>query len=269
MEDHEVRAGRVEAGNNEVAIARFVELQMEKIYEARLRGVTDGIYQEQLGEYSKPKMATEKIKEQIWDLVLDRVLMERQGNNVPLTAVWQQENERFIKGVRQVTETRIPQAREATGSDNEMFVAFNSIDSGEEGVPYHVMTVYRPENGWSVGVADRACAHLAVEAIKNYLEGKPNERFTFDQDAERAVREENLIVNKEDKSIVFKGVNGLDMSWAVFHPGDGLKQAMETIRMAGDPLDGEIVFFHQMIVCQNERKENPNTGNERVVITVD
>lgn len=170
-------------------------------------------------------------------------------------------------GLGNIIEDRLPQLRDLVSTNSEFAFAMDRIltNSGDNLEEVAVVTAYFPGRGWSCSIPIGNCPAQAAAQFESLLEGRLNKDDfpTFSGDIDVAESDGRLEVQKNERVIVFRDREGLDIHKGVFH-GDGtLVEAMETMQMMMDPFIGEDKF--KFIVFKDDSELVVDRGEPIVI----
>jgi hypothetical protein len=163
--------------------------------------------------------------------------------------------ESYLLGVNRLLKSRPQELKDATSDPNSLAISFDEVGGDSNGIRGQtVLTVYRPDRGWTLIAPTGACPSLASSYLEGYLSGTlPDDKrhAAFAESMKRLEDDGVVKFDREKKVVVFKDVSRLDPGKAVFH-GEGYTaiQAFETLSIAGDPFQGER-YFHDILYKEN------------------
>jgi hypothetical protein len=195
------------------------------------------------------------------------VFMECDKKGVPVE--WSRLNKKWVDGYLEkllsLSRSRIDELRSCVGGENDMVLGFDNLSLGNTGLD--VVTVLRPGRGWAVVFPNSNCPQHAAAAIRDQVTGSEG-RGDFPnmtKQVEEAIADGDVVVDRDRKVMVFRKMDTINPYMAVFHGDGNLVQAMETLRMAGDPYENQV--FGQIVISKGEVEEK--VMGEKITITFD
>lgn len=200
-----------------------------------------------LDKYEKGSRAYDLIYNDVWLMVESMYIGSDNRDALDLKTLTEDSMLYIMQEIRQIVDRRPNELKNMNLPDGGRAIQIDTIpiDHNEPDYGLKVLTTYIPKRGWTVTIPVGSCPNLASFMIDQFGQKKldPAENKIFFESTQKAIENGRLKFSSDGKTIVFYDVGSLDPQMAIFEGGnDTIKAALETLRVAGDPLMGEQVF---------------------------
>lgn len=200
-----------------------------------------------LKHFEKGDRANQMIFHQVYILMENQFFRTEDASKINLKELAEDSFLSYMTHLKEITDKRPGELKQLGLDPDSMAIAFDNIpidpNTPDEGLI--VLTTYIPNRGWTVTIPAGNCPNAAAFMIRRFAAGKLEDEnnLTFKSSTKEAVEQGLLRFSNDGKILIFNKVSMLDPGMAVFHNGSyTIKQAMETLRVSGDPRMGEQVF---------------------------
>ena len=227
-------------------LKKFTEEYAQNDLNKTLKDIEDLL---DLSKLQKGPRAYEVIFRQAWLLMEAKYIgqVREVGGSVDLKTLAEDSLLNFMQELKKIVDERPKQLKDMLSNTDQIAIHIDNIpiDPSEPDSGLMVVTTYIPERGWSIMVPIGDCPNLAANMLEKFAKDKldQSENKTFYESTSEAEKNGDIQFSNDGRTIVFNKLDTLNPYMAVFHGGnDTLKEAMETLRVAGDPILGERTF---------------------------